>query len=136
MGEGQAGAARFCGDGSVGGLAMCRPPNAISQCGRKENRGNLIVLLALFAPLLSAQTTPTDPAVEHAAVTVAHVHDTMLDPASLVLDGAYVTLPNRIADKEHKNLPTYCYAFRSHNAMGGYSQAARMRTLLTTESWW
>ena len=82
---------------------------------------HLIVMLALFAPSLSAQTALTDSAVQHAAATVAHLHDTMLEPASFVLDGAYVTLPNRIADKEHKNLPTYCYAFRSHNAMGGYS---------------
>jgi hypothetical protein len=83
---------------------------------------HLILILALFGPSLSAQTASVDPAVQHAAATVAHLHDTMLDPGSFVLDGAYVTLPNRIADKEHKNLPTYCYAFRSHNAMGGYSE--------------
>jgi hypothetical protein len=83
---------------------------------------HLIVMIALFAPSFSAQAPSTDPAVLHAAAAVAHLHDTMLDPASFVLDGAYLTLPNRIADKEHKNLPTYCYAFRSHNAMGGYSE--------------
>lgn len=60
----------------------------------------------------------------HAALTVAALHDSMLDPASFVLDGAYVTKPiHRFADKDHRDRSTYCYAFRSHNTMGGYSDA-------------
>lgn len=48
----------------------------------------------------------------------------MLDPASFVLDGVFITKPiHRFADKEHKDRGTYCYAFRSHNTMGGYSEA-------------
>src|SRR4051794_3207413 len=54
---------------------------------------------------------------QHAAETVAHLHDTMLDPASFVLDGAYVTKPNK------RGRVSICYAFRSHNTMGGYSEA-------------
>ncbi len=54
---------------------------------------------------------------QHAAETVAHLHDTMLDPASFVLDAAYVTKPTK------KGNVSLCYAFRSHNTMGGYSEA-------------
>jgi hypothetical protein len=54
---------------------------------------------------------------QHAAETVAHLHDKMLDPASFVLDGAYVTKPNK------RGRTSICYAFRSHNTMGGYSEA-------------
>jgi hypothetical protein len=80
-------------------------------------------IIAAFAMTVAAQTAPTDP-VRHAAQSVAHLHDTMLDPASFVLDGVYVTKPiHRFADKDHRDQSTYCYAFRSHNAMGGYSEA-------------
>jgi hypothetical protein len=54
---------------------------------------------------------------QRAADTVAHLHDTMLDPASFVLDGAYVTKPDK------KGQRSVCYEFRSHNEMGGYSEA-------------
>src|SRR5689334_9993133 len=54
---------------------------------------------------------------QHAAETVAHLHDTMLDPASFVLDGVYVTKPSK-----HGKV-SICYAFRSHNTMGGYAEA-------------
>jgi len=54
---------------------------------------------------------------QHAAETVAHLHDTMLDPASFALDGVYVTKPNK------RGRVSLCYAFRSHNAMGGYAEA-------------
>ena len=53
---------------------------------------------------------------QHAAETVARLHDTMLDPASFVLDGVYVTKPNK-----HGKV-SICYAFRSHNKMGGYAE--------------
>ena len=53
---------------------------------------------------------------QHVAETVAHLHDTMLDPASFALDGVYVTKPNK------RGKVSVCYAFRSHNAMGGYSE--------------
>ena len=81
--------------------------------------------LALTAALLTAVGSPAQDnttVVQHAAEAVAHLHDTMLDPASFVLEGVYFTKPMRIADKAHKGLGTYCYAFRSHNTMGGYSE--------------
>jgi hypothetical protein len=53
---------------------------------------------------------------QHAAETVAHLHDTMLDPASFVLSGVYVTKPNK------RGKLSVCYVFRSHNAMGGYAE--------------
>jgi len=81
----------------------------------------LVVILA-FATVTTAQAPTTE--ITHAAEVVAHIHDTMLDPPSFVLDAVYVTKPNRVGDKEHKGRPTFCYAFRSHNAMGGYSQGA------------
>ena len=74
---------------------------------------HIVLFLAL---LLSQPTTAADDAqVQHAAATVAHLHDTMLDPASFVLDGVYVTKPGK------KGRVSYCYAYRSHNQMGGYS---------------
>jgi hypothetical protein len=52
---------------------------------------------------------------ERAAATVAHLHDSMLDPASFVLDGVYVTKPSK------RFSVSLCYVFRSRNTMGGYS---------------
>jgi len=68
-----------------------------------------ILVLALFAVLSSS------PDVQHAAAIVAHLHDTMSDPASFALDGVYLTKPSK------RGNITVCYAFRSHNAMGGYT---------------
>jgi hypothetical protein len=69
-----------------------------------------ILVLVLFAVLPSPA-----PDAQHAAATVAHLHDTMLDPASFVLDGVYLTKPSK------RGNVTVCYAFRSHNTMGGYT---------------
>ena len=52
----------------------------------------------------------------HAAATVASLHDSMLDPASFVLDGVFVSKPNR------QGQISLCYAFRSHNTLGGYAE--------------
>jgi hypothetical protein len=84
----------------------------------------LILAVASLLPfVVSAQSTKDDDYIRHAAETIATLHDSMLDPASFVLDGAYVTKPiHRLADKEDKDKPTYCYAFRSHNTMGGYAE--------------
>jgi hypothetical protein len=84
----------------------------------------LILVVAALLPFSAlAQSANYDNSIQHAADTVATLHDSMLDPASFVLDGAYVTKPvHRFADKEHKDKPTYCYVFRSHNAMGGYTE--------------
>lgn len=68
-----------------------------------------IRLLALLALALSS------PDAQHAAATVAHLHDSMLDPASFVLDGVFLTKPSK------RGNVSMCYAFRSHNAMGGYA---------------
>lgn len=79
------------------------------------------LLVFAFAALASAQVQA--PGIQHAAEIVAQIHDALLDPASFVLDGVYVTKPiHRFADKEHKDQSTYCYAFRSHNMMGGYAE--------------
>lgn len=81
-------------------------------------KGNMkkILVLAFVASLAFAQSPGTDEPVRHSAATVAHIHDSMLDPASFVLDGAYVTKPNK------RGNVSFCYAFRSHNAMGGYAE--------------
>ena len=52
---------------------------------------------------------------KHAAETVAHLHDTMLDPASFVLDNVYVTKANKRGNR------SLCYSFRSHKTLGGYA---------------
>jgi hypothetical protein len=75
----------------------------------------LLAFLAASAVGAAPQSPGDDPSVQHAAQTVAHLHDTMLDPASFVLDAAFVTKPNK-----HGEI-SYCYAFRSHNRAGGYS---------------
>ena len=74
----------------------------------------VLALIVLAALAVSAQSV-SDETAKHAAQTAAHLHDSMLDPASFVLDGAYVTKPNK------KGQVSYCYTFRSHNRMGGYS---------------
>lgn len=74
-----------------------------------------LAVIALFTLVVSAQST-SDEAVKHAAQTAAHLHDSMLDPASFVLDAAYVTKPDK------RGGVSYCYEFRSHNQMGGYSE--------------
>lgn len=74
-----------------------------------------LVLIVLASLSVSAQSV-SDETVKHAAQTVAHLHDSMLDPASFVLDAAYVTKPDK------HGAVSYCYEFRSHNQMGGYSE--------------
>lgn len=74
----------------------------------RESMKVLFALVFMFA-------AGNDVQVQHAAATVAKLHDSMLDPASFVLDSAFVTKPDK-----HGNV-SYCYAFRSHNRMGGYS---------------
>ena len=62
------------------------------------------------------QTLDNAGLLQHAAVTVAYLHDSMLDPASFVLDSVLITKPDK------KGKISICYAFRSHNKMGGYSE--------------
>lgn len=82
----------------------------------------LTLLFAVFAPVAVAQAPATQsPTVQHAAEVVAHLHDTMLDPASFVLDGVYTTKVTRPPNKHNIGQAVYCFAFRSHNTMGGYS---------------
>jgi hypothetical protein len=69
----------------------------------------------LFALIFVFAATGGDVQVRHAAETVANLHDLMLDPASFVIDSVFVTKPDK-----HGNV-SYCYSFRSHNRMGGYS---------------
>ena len=71
----------------------------------------VFTVLAVLTGAASAQ----DPAAQHAAATVAHLHDSMLDPASFVLDGVFITKANK-----RGNVST-CYVFRSHNTLGGYA---------------
>lgn len=85
-----------------------------------------IVLLATLVSLTGATyaqspSPEASPEVQHAATTVAGLHDGMLDPASFVLDGVYITKP--IKNKRFHGAFYYCYAFRSHNRMGGYSDS-------------
>lgn len=61
------------------------------------------------------QKMPDSDIKQHAAETVATIHDSILDPASFVLDGVYVTKPNK------RGKVSLCYTFRAHNTMGGYA---------------
>lgn len=77
---------------------------------------NSVIASVAFAALAAFVPAQAPDSVHHAAHTVAILHDTMLDPPSFVLDGVYVTKPSK------KGNITFCYAFRSHNRMGGYSE--------------
>jgi hypothetical protein len=68
----------------------------------------------------SPQASSTQTAVQRAATAVAHLHDTMMDPASFVLDGVFIVKANR------RGNVSVCNAFRSHNRMGGYSSVPSM----------
>ena len=57
-----------------------------------------------------------EPAIQHAAESVAKLHDGMLDPASFVVDGVFITRPSKQGNR------SLCFAFRSHNKMGCYSE--------------
>jgi len=83
-------------------------------------RISVLALVVLASLAVSAQSAG-DETLNHAAQTVAHLHDSMLDPASFVLDGVYVTKVTRPDNKHHIGQAVYCYAFRSHNTMGAYS---------------
>lgn len=74
------------------------------------------VALSLLMVTAAAQSPNNDDAVRHAAATVAHIHDRMNDPASFLLDGAYVTKPNQ------HGAVSYCYEFRGRNRQGEYSE--------------
>ena len=82
----------------------------------------LLVLMPVVAlaknktPDINLTTMDAKTLTDHAATTVAGLHDSMLDPASFVLDGVYVSKPNR------KGAISLCYVFRSHNTMGGYAE--------------
>jgi len=87
--------------------------------GNSRHLTLLVILFSgatIFAQNADIQTMDDAALKQHAAETVAHLHDTMLDPASFVLDGAFVTK----TDKKGKR--SVCYEFRSHNKMGGYSE--------------
>lgn len=75
--------------------------------------------------------------VQHAASTVAHLHDEMLNPPTFVLDAVYVTKPDKRA-----HAVSYCYEYRSQNQMGGISEGravedgsdkGRLSTFVVTE---
>ena len=74
-----------------------------------------VLALVVAASLAVSAQTVSDEMVKHAAQTVAHLHDSMLDPASFVLDAAYATKPDK------HGAVSYCYEFRSHNRMGALS---------------
>lgn len=75
-----------------------------------------VIAVVVLASLVVPAQSVSDESTQHAAQTVAQLHDSMLDPASFVLDAAYVTKPNK------HGAVSYCYEFRSHNKMGGYSE--------------
>jgi len=50
-----------------------------------------LFLVFIAGPLVFLKAPDITIQEQHAAATVAHLHDTMLDPASFSLDGVYVT---------------------------------------------
>ena len=74
-----------------------------------------LCLLALAAAMLASPASAQEDLTQHAAVTVAHLHDAMLNPSSFVLDGVFTTKPDK---RGHTSI---CYQYRSQNALGGMS---------------
>jgi hypothetical protein len=100
-------------------------------------RCRIMMLILAFAALIpfavSAQSTNEQNLIQHAAETVAALHDSMLDPASFVLDGVYVTKPHDIRQRKNGgwskgpvigSYVSVCYVYRSHNRMGGYGEGS------------
>ncbi|SFS07626.1 hypothetical protein SAMN05421771_1365 [Granulicella pectinivorans] len=73
----------------------------------------LLVVLAAEHPMAISQSPGPD--IHRVAANAARLHDTMLDPASFVLDAVYLTKPSK------RGNVSVCYEYRSHNTMGGYS---------------
>ena len=83
----------------------------------------LLIITVMFAFVIFARDKPAgfgmmdkDAVSQHAAQTVANLHDGMLDPASFVLDSVWMTKLNK------RGNVSLCYTYRSHNRMGGYSE--------------
>lgn len=86
------------------------------------SRPNVVLSLIAFGVLAAAQTAPTKP-VQHAAQSVARLRDATPDPASFVLEVAFITKPiDRYPEKTTRSKRTYCYAFRFRNSKGGSSE--------------
>lgn len=99
----------------------------------------LLILLVTFslATLLGVAQAPdretdTDDPVHHAAHTVAHIHDSMLDPAAFDLNLVYVTKTHEIREpkkglwgKGHVigTYVNFCYVYTTRNRMGGSSES-------------
>ncbi|MGO9084140.1 MAG: hypothetical protein ACLQBK_02855 [Candidatus Sulfotelmatobacter sp.] len=91
---------------------------------------SLIAVIVITLALVGSALTQADSTViQRAAVTVTRIHDKMLDPDSFVLDGVYTAAGNDIKCEgfgcRHKiktPVTVLCFAFRSHNRMGGYSE--------------
>jgi hypothetical protein len=71
-----------------------------------------VVAVILMSTAVFAQQAPT---TQHAAATVAHLHDEMLNPPTFVLDGVFVTKPDK------RGRVSVCYEYRSQNVSGGMS---------------
>jgi len=65
--------------------------------------------------LVTVAALAEQPVTDHAAATVANLHDSMLNPPTFVLDAVYVTKPDK-----HGNV-SVCYEYRSQNVSGGMS---------------
>ena len=80
----------------------------------------LVIAAALLGVPALAQDTPVDQAtIDHAAATVAQIHDGMLNPPTFVLDSVFLTKLTPRGRSAH--VPSICYSYRAQNAMGGMS---------------
>jgi hypothetical protein len=68
-----------------------------------------LVLIAICVATAAAQSP-------NPSATVARIHDGMMAPASFVLDGVYLTKPDK------KGAVTVCVAFRAANSVGGMAE--------------
>jgi len=81
----------------------------------------LVIAAALLSVSAFAQNqNPTDQAtIDHAAATVAQIHDGMLNPPTFVLDRVFIAKLTKRGRSAH--VPSICYEYRSQNTTGGMS---------------
>ena len=72
----------------------------------------LIILISVTGAMPTPAIAQEAASIQHAAATVAHLHDEMLSPSSFVLEGVFVTKPDR------RGNVSVCYEYRSQNVSG------------------
>jgi hypothetical protein len=105
-------------------------PERVKQMRRFLVFSTVVCSMCVLISAAQEQDAPNRAGVVHtAAVFVAGLHDSMLDPASFVVDNVYVSAPQKLYESRGirgrgRVVGSYvnvCVLVRSHNRMGGYT---------------